>query len=173
MKKVMFRILGSVLLVTVCFSMSACGFSIKKATSSGVDSGSVQLPNPILEHGTIDEAQKVVGFTFDTPTKLPEGYTQSGITTIAKKIAQVFYKNGESIIAYRVSKESGDISGDYNKYSSEQTITIDKIPVTAKGEKALIRVAYWTKDDISYSITSVHGVSEEQLSKMIQSIYNK
>ena len=118
-------------------------------------SGAAQIPNPMAYHQTIDEAGKVVGFVIETPAKLPEGYNQDGITTIRKKIAQVIYKNGENTITYRTAKGSEDISGDYNTYSTTQTIAVGKLPVTIKGENNSINVAYWTKNDLCLPLSLV------------------
>lgn len=170
MKKIFTSMLCTGLLTAVFISMSACGITFKHGESSGMNTGAVQIPNPLIYHQTIDEASKVVGFAFKTPAKLPEGYAQSEIVTINKEIAQVIYKNGETVITYRTAKGSSDISGDYNTYSSTRTIAVGDLSVTVKGEDDRIHVAYWTKDDLSYSIVFSDDVSDDQLSVIIESI---
>ncbi len=188
------------LLVAVFISMSACGMTIKHASSSGIEttndtktasgketpagtesasgtetaSGTkpaiAQIPNPLLYHKTIEEASKVVGFTFIIPVKIPEGYVQDEIVTINKEIAQVNYKNGENIITYRTAKGNSDISGDYNEYPSTRIINAGDFSITAKGDGRSVHVAYWTNDDFSYSILFSVDVSDDELSEIIESI---
>ena len=42
-----------------------------------------QLPNPIEEYETLEDAQAAAGFEIPTPAELPEGYTLEAVTTIA------------------------------------------------------------------------------------------
>lgn len=178
MKKYLSSMLCTGLLIAVSISMSACGivdtavlaFTVKHGESSGMETASAQIPNPLLYHKTIDEASKVVGFAFIIPAKLPEGYVQGEIVTINKEIAQVNYKNGENVITYRTAKGSSDISGDYNDYSSTRTITVGDLSITAKGEGSTVHVAYWTKGDFSYSLVFSVDVSDDVLSEIIESI---
>ena len=170
MKKIFIGLLGTILLLLVVISISACQSTSRQESSPSLGFGDTQIPNPMAYHQTIDEARKVVGFVFETPAKLPEGYNQNGIATIRREIAQVVYKNGENTITYRTAKGSGDISGDYNTYSTTQTIAVGKLPVTIKGENNSINVAYWTKNDLCYSIVFSIVITVDQLSEIIQSI---
>jgi hypothetical protein len=158
------------LIIAVSISMSACGLTVKHVESSGTETASVQIPNPLLYHKTIDEASKVIGFTFIIPAKIPEGYVQDEIVTINKEIAQVNYKSGENIITFRTAKGVSDISGDYTDYPSIRTITVGDLSVTAKSEGSGVHVAYWTKGDFSYSILFSVDVSDDQLAEIINSI---
>lgn len=150
--------------------MTACGGTSKQGASTGNELGNAEIPNPIVEYSSIAEARNAVGFEFETPSKLPEGYNQNSISVINNQIAQINYANGENTITYRTAKGSDDISGDYNTYTTEQVIKVDSLSVTVKGENDLINLAYWTSNNLCYSIDSSSGITTGQLSEMIKSI---
>jgi hypothetical protein len=170
MKKSYLSMLCAFLSVTVLFSLSACADDPSPETTAVPDTGNAQIANPIVEYQTLSEMWDVLDLTSGTPAKLPQGYEQSGIMTINKEIAQVIYKSGENVIAFRAAKGSDDISGDYNTYGSIRTLKIGDLEVTAKGTDDIIQTAIWTNGGLSYSLTFSEGVSEMQLSEIIQSI---
>lgn len=129
-----------------------------------------QIPNPLVEYNSLDEAQKAVGYTFATPKAVPDGYQIKNIIVISNDLAEIFYTKGDSTILYRTAKSNTDISGDYTVYDAVSTITIGNAEVTVKGSNACINLAVWSKDGVSYSLSFTQAVSEKELSTIIQSI---
>lgn len=130
-----------------------------------------QIPNPLVDYNTVDEARKAVGFNFGVPSILPDGYKMGDIVVISNELAEIFYKNGENTILYRTAKGNTDISGNYTVYNKVKTITVASTDITIKGTSDNnINLATWTKDGVSYSLSFQQGVTQEALSAVIESI---
>lgn len=122
----------------------------------------VQMPNPRHDHDSIEALAAAVPFPVVAPT-VPDGYTLTGITDISYNLAELVYTNSAGqTITYRVSKQSGDISGDFNQYDKIDTITIQGVAVTCRGGD-LIQTAIWEANGYSYAVTSTQGLTQAQL----------
>ncbi len=138
-------------------------------TKAGTKEDNVQLPNPIKEYNTLDEAKKAVVFKALVPGAMPEGYTLSWVSTINDELFQISYKNGDNEILYRTAEGTEDISGDYNVYKNEKSLKIAGIDVTIKGNEGVAK-ATWTKDGLTYSIYADKEISEQDITNIIASI---
>lgn len=138
-------------------------------TKAGTKEDNVQLPNPIKEYNTLDEAKKAVAFTVLMPDAMPEGYVFAGVSTINDELFQISYKNGDNEILYRTAEGTEDISGDYNVYKNEKSLKIAGIDVTIKGNEGVAK-ATWTKDGLTYSIYADKEISEQDITNIIASI---
>lgn len=137
---------------------------------SGVlDNNSVQMPNPFTEYDTTEEAEKAISFKPVYPSYLPSGYKADEVSTMEDNFLQVFYKNGDKEICYRMAMGNDDISGDYNVYDDVKEAEINGLNVTIRrnGETAS---AIWTKDDNTFSVYSNSDISMEEIVKIISSI---
>lgn len=138
-------------------------------TKAGTKEDNVQLPSPIKEYNTLDEAKKAVVFKALVPGAMPEGYTLSWVSTINDELFQISYKNGDNEILYRTAEGTEDISGDYNVYKNEKSLKIAGIDVTIKGNEGAAK-ATWTKDGLTYSIYADKEISEQDITNIIASI---
>ena len=59
------------------------------------DNSLVQIPNPIIEYNTVDEAKASLGIDASIPTALPAGYESYLKTTISNTALDLTYVNGE------------------------------------------------------------------------------
>ncbi|HEX3028228.1 MAG TPA: DUF4367 domain-containing protein, partial [Clostridia bacterium] len=137
---------------------------------SGKVTGSVEIPNPLVNYNTLDEARTAVGFTFAVPSALPDGYKMGDIIVISNELAEIFYRNGDKEILYRTAKGNEDISGNYTVYDEVKTITVGNTGVIVKGKGDSINLATWTKGGISYSLSFDEAVNVKTLSTIIESI---
>lgn len=132
-----------------------------------------QLPNPIEEYETLEDAQAAAGFEIPTPAELPEGYTLEAVTTIAKSTIQLIYTDGRNDLTYRCGKAGGsDISGDYNVYDEEETADVNGNSVLMKGADGSRSLAVWQDDAFSYSLHAASPLPKEQLVKIVESVKN-
>lgn len=131
---------------------------------------STSIPNPLVNYSTLDEARKAIRFTFTVPRDLPAGYQMKDIIVISNNLAEIFYLKGDSQIIYRTAKGNADISGDYNAYDKVRIITAGNIPITVKGKSDSIKLATWTNDGISFSLSFNEAVNEKELLTIIESI---
>ncbi|WP_019911781.1 stalk domain-containing protein [Paenibacillus sp. HW567] len=142
----------------------------KIIVNSGSKMENTQLPTPFVNYDSIDAARKAAGANFAVPTELPENYKQDEIFVFNSRMAQIIYRNGEQTLYYRVSQETGDISGDYNVYESTKTVAIGNLEVTLKGNKGLVSVASWEADGFNYCLLANKALTAEQVQNIILSI---
>ena len=82
---------------------------------------------------------------------------------------EVQFDDGDEVI--RKAKDDGDISGDYNEYASEETMTIGEAQVTFKGtSEDEVNLAVWVSGDYSYSVSSTDAVSADQMKKIVEAV---
>lgn len=128
--------------------------------------GSVQIPNPFSEYGTLAEAARAAGFELAVPDAL-NGSDQRVFRAIENDLLEVIYHKGENEAA-RVRKAigTGDVSGDYNVYAqvSEQN------GITMKGENGMVMTAIWENGGYAYSVTIEGGMSAAAVAGLIQTI---
>lgn len=151
------------------YEFSSVGQFASFTKAGSKEEESVQIPNPIKEYNTVDEAKKAVAFTVLMPDAMPEGYVFAGVSTINDELFQISYKNGDSEILYRTAEGAEDISGDYNVYKNEKSLKIAGIDVTIKGNEGAVK-AVWTKDGLTYSIYADKEISEQDITNIIASI---
>ena len=114
--------------------------------------------------------KKALSFNPSVPSYLPTGYEIDEITVMENNFLQIIYKNDkDESICYRTSKDSGDISGDYNTYNNEKKITIDDCEITVRGNEN-ISGAIWNNDGIANSIQTDEEFSEEEVKNIIMSL---
>lgn len=128
------------------------------------------LNNPIEEFESIDRAEKAIGYDFRLPEYLPEGFSQQTIYIIDNEIVSIDYVSDTGTINYRISQGSKDNSGDFNIYNYEKTIDIKGINVTLRGNDERINLAIWEDNGQSFSISTIDGLLESHIIKIIESI---
>ena len=179
------KLINLALCGTILLSLTACGASPTDTGKSKAQANKtetvntitneedVQIPSPFIEYATLEEAEAAVGIKVTVPSKLPEGYTQKVIYAVDDYMVQIIYSNGENDICFRQAKGAGDISGDYNEYSEVNTVTINGMEVTTKGNDSKVNVAIWTSGDYAFSIetgTLSTGIEKDIMTEMINSI---
>jgi len=144
-----------------------------QTTEKGLVGNSAQIPNPFVECSTLEDAQKLAGFSMTVPGKMPEGYSESAIRVIENKMFEVIYTNGDLEIRIRKGTGNEDISGDYSEYSEMNTISIGKVQVTMKGNDGKVNVAAWSDGEYTFAITvnpGGTGMDSAIISDMVGSI---
>jgi len=138
----------------------------KEAANNGAKEGgsevigeNVQIPNPFVEYGSLEEAIKAAGFELVVPTA-SAGYENVIYQVMNGEMIEVIYKSaesesGESVEAYRIRKQAGEgnISGDYNNYAEINEVDVNGTTVTLKGNDGKVFLATWTVDGYSYSLS--------------------
>ncbi len=123
----------------------------------------------ITIYKTIDEAKKAVSFKAVTPASLPEGYKFDSVSVMGSDFLQVFYKNEDKEILYRVAVGNEDISGDYNIYDKTDTVQTDGVDITIKCNADKCYTAVWN-DGASYSLSSRGGIDKDEMIKIAESV---
>lgn len=145
--------------------------SVKPVNSNeSVKIGTSQIPCPLVNYNTLDEARKAVGFTFAVPSVLPDGYKMKDIIVISNNLAEVFYRKDDKTVLYRTAKGNADISGDYTVYSEVKTISVGNDKVTCKGSNGKVKLTTWTNNGISFSLSFDEAVNQNELLEIMKSI---
>jgi hypothetical protein len=127
--------------------------------------------NPIEGFDTIQEAQKVLKFKVTVPKELLGKYNIKYINTISRNLFQICYISNQGDILFRVGQGTEDISGDYNNYKSNNIVNINGSNVKLKGDGNLIKVAVWSVNNMSYSISVNSGMAQDDIIKIIKSTF--
>ena len=138
----------------------------KKADTKDED---VQIPNPLTEHETLADLAKIVGFEVTLPA-VDKAYQETAFIDISGETADVRFADGEDTITFRKAKGSDDISGDYNTYNENKTITVKGVSVSVKGNDG-INTATWQKDGFTYSFSSNKAMTQDALVKAIENLF--
>ena len=172
-------IIGVTCLLSLCL-MTACGGSGSGASSKAAGSSSaaessgamVGMANPWVDFGTPEEASKATGFTMEVPDKF-DGNPRTLVQAIKNEMMQVFYSDkaigleGTKKTIIRKSNKKGDISGDYNDYKKTETVKVNDIEATFKGDGTKVFNITWTAGDYSYAIMSDTGISSGEAMTMV------
>lgn len=135
--------------------------------------GNVQIPNPWIDLETVEEAEKIAGFSLEVP-EIPEEYEKWAIRVLKSDDQPVFEeiwrKKDEKEIRIRKAPGTEDISGDYIVYAQENTVTVDDSEVTMKGAEDKIQLATWTNGGYTYSIYVEVGISAEEMTEFVENV---
>lgn len=188
MKK-FFAILISALLL---FSLAACGSQNESKPSESSDvpsssdstsepessdsssepesSDSQQIPNPFVDCGTLDDAAKLAGFTFELPEAL-DAKGERTIQAIENELISVLYSGeGDAEVLVRKGAGEEDVSGDYNTYENETTAEVDGAVVTLRGNGELVNLATWVRDGHAFSLYISAGAEAQEFTDLIAGI---
>lgn len=151
-------------------TLSPVAFGGNKTPNKEQTSIGIEISNPFVEYSSIEEAEKAVGFDVDTISNIPDGFEQDSIFVINEdKFVEVNFKSGENKISYRIAKGYEDISGDYNKYTENKTVTLNGVEIAMRGNDGKINVVTWTKDGMTYAL-SMSSLEKNVVTEMINSI---
>ena len=133
---------------------------------------SVQIPNPFIPCATLQAAADIAGFSLDAPDAY-EAYDHTSIQAIEGEMIEVIYEDASETEGLRIRKGIGTdpISGDYNRYDSEETQTIAGVSVSVRKNGDLIFVAEWTDGGYAHSITSENGLTADELETLVSEVH--
>lgn len=145
----------------------------KVSDDNGTDSAPMTIAGSVYfikEYKTLEEAENTVGFEINPIKTLPKGFSVDNISVESNQIIKIEYNSGQDIISFRAGREVDNISGDYNDYEFENTVDINGVSISLKGNKINeVNLATWKKDSISYSISDVNGDDKDMILNMIKS----
>lgn len=141
-------------------------------TDSATTEESVQIPNPFIPCATLQAAADIAGFSLDAPDAY-EAYDHTSIQAIEGEMIEVIYEDASETEGLRIRKGVGTdpISGDYNRYDSEETQTIAGVSVSVRKNGDLIFVAEWTDGGYAHSITSENGLTADELETLVSEVH--
>jgi hypothetical protein len=168
---IMKKLIAITLCAVMAISFTACANNSpsKDNPQKQAIGSSVEIPSPFVDCNTMDDAGKIAGFTLTIPETMPKGYALKLIQAVENDMVQVFYENGEKEIIIRKAKSSKDISGDHNEYKESNTMTVDSLKVSTRGNDGKVNVATWSDGEFTYEILS-ESLDSTAISDMISSM---
>ena len=142
----------------------------KKSEKQEKQKENAQIPNPFKDYADMAAVKEAMGFDIVLPEKI-EGYEQTLIQTDEEEtLVQVFYEKDDQQILIRKAAKQSDISGDYNQYTKEETVTVGENTITLKGDADKYKLALWTAGEYSFSVSVTEGMSQEALTELVQAV---
>ncbi len=152
------------LIALTAIAMIAVTFAGCAQRSSKISSEVAQA-NPWKEFDSLELAQEEVGFEITVPDLSAYG---SEVYRVCVGLNELEIQYGEQAAYVRKAKDDGDISGDYEAYASEESVTVGENTVTFKGSaKDSVNLAVWTAGKYAYCIGVKEGVSAEEMTKLV------
>lgn len=178
MKKLLiFTITAAMLLsLTACAQSAKPDVSLDTPAQEQTVSGSTQIPNPWESYDTADAAANAAGFTLTAPEAISGSSAKtyqvmnSGDGEVIFAILFETGADGERAAYIRKAPGADDISGDWNEYPAQQTITAAGCTVTLKGETGSYTLAIWTDGNYSYSLSLSSGQPESVWQTIIEGV---
>ena len=135
--------------------------------------------NPWEDHETLKEAETAAGFNVVLPenAEMISDWAKLSYRTMKDYMIEVIYSDEEENEGLRIRKASGweDVSGDYNTYQSEETVTLEgtDTEVTLRGDGKYVGSAIWHDSDYSYAIDLDQAkLTQEEVLELIAQIDN-
>ncbi|MEA4972165.1 MAG: hypothetical protein VB119_03205 [Candidatus Metalachnospira sp.] len=163
------------LTIAACFLMLFAGIwgingIMTKQSKPPLQSGPhTQVVPDIEEFDSIDELSQHVGFEVKDIESVPFTVEKKTYSLYWDNLSEITYTGDTEELVFRKALGSDDVSGDYTEYSSEKSCTIGDFTVTLKGNDDTYNLALWQKDGYSYSIMVLDGISESEMTAMIES----
>ena len=127
----------------------------------------VQIPNPIVEYASKEDAQKASGMTFELPSAL-DAY-QKKYSVIGGEVLQIDLLDENGIEVMEIRKQKGvqeKLSGHLETY--DQVITDNNM--TFKGSNDVFVICEYEADGYSYSLALQNGMRQNDLRLLCDSI---
>lgn len=148
----------------------------------------VDIPNPFIDCDSLEVAEKIAGFEIRVPDSIdgysdrliqaidqyliqvfyyaPSEKSKDTENAAVSESTEITQTDGNAALGddnrdqllLRKALGTDDISGDYNAYSEEQSLSINNTDVTLRGDDGKIYVITWTDGTYSYAIDSDAGL---------------
>ena len=121
----------------------------------------------IKEVSSIREMSELLGFTVPEPT-MPFDVEITTYLVNWGELGEIDYEGKDQSAYFRISREKGDNSGDYNEYENITTAKINSMSVTLKGNRDSWNLAIWQDGEYSCSLDFSKGITVQQMRDIIE-----
>lgn len=167
-KKIYFmEALGAVAVVVIVFGIGSHMF---RTPSFGNTSEQIETAIPdIKEVASAGEMSEILGFAVPEPA-MPFDVKDETYLVNWGELGEIDYEGENQSAYFRISKEEGDNSGDYNEYENITTEKIDSITITLKGNQDKWNLAIWQDGEYSCSLGFSEGIAKDQILEAINGV---
>jgi hypothetical protein len=135
-----------------------------------IQTKSVELANPFVSCETLEEAERIAGFSLELPGQLPDWIRRTTMRAVGSAMIEVTFEGQDRELVIRKGTGSQDISGDYNVYDSEKVCSVDGCRVVVRGTGGKAAVAVWTRDGYTYAVNAEPGVEPEMMTALAAAV---
>lgn len=153
------------------FSATVGKFPNAEENSSNNKTGGLAIVNPWSDCESIEEAEEIVGFTFES-IKLAEINSISVMLAEGMNIIQASFYDGDNKVTIRKSNAIGDISGDYRTFENVIKESREDSEMIYSGNGETFGLVTWVRDIFSYSISCENEVSRDILDSYVNVVFN-
>ena len=159
------RLFAVIMMLLTVLSLAACGGS-----TDSDEPDVIGMPNPFTDFDTLAEAEKQTGLDITLPDAI--GSSDKRIyRAMNDEMLEVIYVNGEDETGrIRKARGSEDISGDYNEYAETETVSVGGLDVLLKGDAGLVKLAVWTNDGYTYSVSAEAGLTADEMTALVSAV---
>mgnify|MGYP002524094667 CR=1 FL=1 len=159
------RLFAVIMMLLTILSLAACGDSTDSA-----EPDLIGMPDPFTDHDTLADAEKQSGFYITLPDAIGESNNKI-YRAMNDEMIEVIYVNGEDETG-RIRKAHGseNISGDYNEYAEIATVSVGGIDVLFKGDAGIVKLAVWTNNGYTYSVSSEAGLTADEMTALVSAV---
>lgn len=161
---------------TVAVMKNTGSFGKKQGKDTTITSSQATEPtvNDALTHGAVSyrnaaELSEKFGFEIHDITALPFEAESVSYSIISESFAEVVYcgKNDEEC-CFRVGRDTEDISGELDEFTSIESVQLNNTDVTLKGYDGKYHLASWIKDGHFFSVSLNEDTDAEILLKIAE-----
>ena len=130
----------------------------------------MQIANPWSDCTTIEGAEDIAGFNFDS-VKSAEVNSISVMKGTDYNIIQIAFYDGENKVTIRKANTEDSISGDYNVYYQEKPVIKEEVTISVRGNDNLYSLVEWSRNGYSYSISCEQGIEFEIIESYLDVVF--
>lgn len=171
------KLINGLLCVICICSLCACGNTNETVVIPEQNTDEVtenppvmQIANPWSDCTTIEEAEDIAGFNFDS-VKSAEVNSISVMKGTDYSIIQIAFYDGENKVTIRKANTEDNISGDYNIYKQEKPLIKDEVVISVRGNDNLYSLVEWNRNGYSYSISCEQVVELEIIESYVNMVF--
>lgn len=134
------------------------------------DAPSVMTVSPFAAVDSVEELERMVGFSVPELTGLPFSPESVSYQAMGTELAEVTYCGEGQTAVFRKSLGSEDISGDYRDYARSTELTLEGVSGVLKGGETGYTLACWHSDGAAYSLRLSAGMEESAWLELLTSL---
>ena len=116
------------------------------------------------QYSSAAELSENFGIDIRDITKLPFEVKHTSYSILFDKFAELDYYGGEDEeCCFRVGRDTEDITGEYDEFTTVENETLNGCEVTLKGYGDDYRLASWIRDGHFYSVSLSYGTDKDTM----------
>lgn len=172
-KRISFSRVRKYVSVAACVALLIVGGTlIQRMSSDSTQPGGedVAIGVNIEECSSLEELQKKAGFAIADVQNIPFEVKEISYSWCWSEYAQITYNGIDNSLIYRKAIGEEDISGDYTDYKQIEYKKAGAADIVIKGNDDRYQLAVWQSDGYTCSIGLEHGITAEDLLRLVSSI---